>query len=79
MTSFTSAAIRGLFLQPKPTYAIAETATLLAMEWQEVRGWVEVGIRTNLTSAQQSVSRHAGSVGEGVEVERGGVSGDVTR
>ena len=38
-----ASAIRSLFLEPKSTYTIAEAATLLGMEWREVRGWVEVG------------------------------------
>jgi hypothetical protein len=35
--------IRTLFLQPKSIYTITEAATLLGMDWREVRGWVEVG------------------------------------
>ena len=36
-------AIQSLFLEPQPTYTIAEAANLLGMDWREVRGWVEVG------------------------------------
>jgi hypothetical protein len=35
--------IRRLFLQPKPTYTVAEAAEVLGMKWREVRGWMEVG------------------------------------
>jgi hypothetical protein len=35
--------IRTLFLQPHPAYTIAEAATVLGMDWQDVRGWVEAG------------------------------------
>jgi hypothetical protein len=38
-----ASAIRSRFLEPKPTYTIAEAANLLGMDWREVRGWVEVG------------------------------------
>ena len=37
------ASIRSLFLEAKPTYSIAEAAGLLAMEWREVRSWMESG------------------------------------
>jgi hypothetical protein len=35
--------IRTLFLHPKPTYAIGEAATLLEMDWRDLRGWMESG------------------------------------
>jgi hypothetical protein len=35
--------IRTLFLHPKPTYAIGEAATLLEMDWRDLRSWVETG------------------------------------
>src|ERR1700682_2509805 len=35
--------IRALFLQPKQTYSLGEAATLLGMDWRDVRGWVEAG------------------------------------
>ncbi|HEX8154456.1 MAG TPA: hypothetical protein VF698_15085 [Thermoanaerobaculia bacterium] len=35
--------IRTLFLHPKPTYAIGEAATLLEMDWRDLRGWMETG------------------------------------
>jgi hypothetical protein len=35
--------IRTLFLHPKPTYAIGEAATLLEMEWGDLRGWMKSG------------------------------------
>ncbi len=41
MTNLVS--IRSLFLHPRPTYSIAEAATLLGMEWRDVRGWMESG------------------------------------
>lgn len=37
------ASIRSLFLEPKPTYPIAEAATLLGMDWRDVRSWMESG------------------------------------
>jgi hypothetical protein len=38
-----AASIRNLFLRPRPTYPIPEAATLLGMEWRDVRTWMEVG------------------------------------
>lgn len=35
--------IRSLFLTPRPTYSITEAADVLAMNWCEVRGWIESG------------------------------------
>jgi endonuclease/exonuclease/phosphatase (EEP) superfamily protein YafD len=35
--------IRRLFLEPRPTYSIAETADLLGMPARDVRGWIEAG------------------------------------
>ena len=35
--------IRALFLQPHPTYPIAEAASLLGMDWRDVRSWIESG------------------------------------
>jgi hypothetical protein len=35
--------LRTLFLHPKPTYAIGEAATLLEMDWRDLRGWMETG------------------------------------
>lgn len=35
--------IRTLFLHPLPTYTIPEAASLLGMDWREVRACVEVG------------------------------------
>jgi hypothetical protein len=47
----TTTHIRTLFLHPKPTYAIGEAATLLEMDWRELRGWMETveveGIETD--------------------------------
>lgn len=37
------ASIRSLFLEPLPTYPIAEAASLLEMDWREVRSWMESG------------------------------------
>jgi hypothetical protein len=37
------AEIRSLFLHPHPTYPLSEAATLLGMDWRDVRAWVEVG------------------------------------
>jgi hypothetical protein len=31
--------IRALFLEPKRTYSLGEAATLLGMDWRELRGW----------------------------------------
>jgi hypothetical protein len=42
MTTPTSN-IRQLFLQPNPTYAIPEAATLLGIDERELRGWMESG------------------------------------
>jgi hypothetical protein len=39
----TAETIRSLFLHPRPTYPLPEAATLLGMDWREVRAWVEVG------------------------------------
>jgi hypothetical protein len=39
----TAAHIRTLFLHPKPTYAIGEAATLLGIDWRDLREWVESG------------------------------------
>ena len=41
--SSTTTGIRTVFLHPKPTYAIGEAATLLEMDWRELRGWMETG------------------------------------
>jgi hypothetical protein len=35
--------IRSLFLEPRPTYPIAEAASLLGMDWRDVRSWMESG------------------------------------
>jgi len=35
--------IRRLFLEPKPTYSIAEAAELLGMPMRDVHGWIEAG------------------------------------
>jgi len=37
------AAIRRLFLSPKPTYPLPEAAKLLGMTANELRGWVAAG------------------------------------
>jgi len=37
------ASIRSLFLEAKPTYPIAEAASLLGMDWRDVRSWMESG------------------------------------
>jgi hypothetical protein len=37
------AVIRQLFLAPKPVYSVAETADVLGMTRDELRGWMEVG------------------------------------
>jgi hypothetical protein len=39
----TTAAIRRLFLSPKPTYPLPEAAKLLGMKMKELRGWVTAG------------------------------------
>ncbi len=39
----SSATIRRLFLEPRPTYSIADVATLLGMTRRDVRGWMEAG------------------------------------
>jgi len=44
--------IRTLFLHPKPTYAIGEAATLLAMDWRELRGWMETGEVEGIETAE---------------------------
>ena len=44
MTSHaTAAAIRQLFLSPSHTYAIADAASLLGMEVEDLRGWLDAG------------------------------------
>jgi hypothetical protein len=35
--------IRNLFLHPLPTYPIADAASLLGMDWRDMRGWLESG------------------------------------
>ena len=35
--------IRRLFLQPQPTYTIADAANVLGMHWRDVRAWMESG------------------------------------
>ncbi len=35
--------IRQLFLSPRPTYPVAEVASVLEMDWRDVRGWMESG------------------------------------
>lgn len=35
-------AIRNFFLHP-PTYPISKAATLLGIDWRDLRGWMEVG------------------------------------
>ncbi len=37
------ARIRSLFLEPRPTYTIADAAELLGMHWRDVRAWMESG------------------------------------
>ena len=37
------ASIRSLFLEPKSAYPIAEAASLLGMDWRDVRSWMESG------------------------------------
>jgi len=45
-------AIRNLFLQPRPTYSVAETAALLGMSRNEVRRWMEAGELEGVGSAE---------------------------
>ena len=35
--------IRSLFLHPRPTYPIAEAATLPGIDWRNVRAWIKSG------------------------------------
>src|SRR5258708_19103772 len=42
-SSMSSATIGRLFLEPRPTYSIADVATLLGMTRRDVRGWMEAG------------------------------------
>ena len=35
--------IRTLFLHPRPTYPVSEVASVLGMDWRDVRGWMESG------------------------------------
>jgi hypothetical protein len=39
----TATEIRALFLHPAPTYSLAETATLLDMDWRDLRAWLASG------------------------------------
>jgi hypothetical protein len=39
----SAAVIRELFLAPKPVYSVPETADILGMTRDELRGWMEVG------------------------------------
>jgi len=38
-----AANIRTLFLHPRPTYSIPDAASLLGIDWREVRAWMESG------------------------------------
>ena len=38
-----TAKIRDLFLHPRPTYPIPDAASLLGIDWREVRAWMESG------------------------------------
>jgi hypothetical protein len=46
------ARIRSLFLHPRPTYPIAEAASLLGMDWREVRSWMESGELEGVETAE---------------------------
>jgi hypothetical protein len=35
--------IRELFLSPRPTYPVSEVASVLGMDWRDVRSWMESG------------------------------------
>jgi hypothetical protein len=35
--------IRELFLAPRPTFPVAEVASVLGMDWRDVRSWMESG------------------------------------
>ncbi len=41
--SNTTTLIRRLFLEPRPTYSVAEAADRLGMPARELRGWIEAG------------------------------------
>ncbi|HEX7150321.1 MAG TPA: hypothetical protein VF618_02450 [Thermoanaerobaculia bacterium] len=43
--------IRTLFLHPHPTYSVAEASVILAMDEEDVRGWIEVGELEGVDSA----------------------------
>jgi hypothetical protein len=38
-----AAKIRDLFFHPRPTYPIPDAASLLGIDWREVRAWMESG------------------------------------
>lgn len=38
-----AASIRNLFLHPQPAYPIAEAASVLGMDWRDMRAWLESG------------------------------------
>jgi hypothetical protein len=70
----TTTHIRTLFLHPKPTYAIGEAATLLEMDWRDLRGWMETGEvgRIETDDGAGPAEGGAGFVRDGVLVAGGG-------
>ncbi len=44
--------IRALFLQPQHTYGLVEAATLLGIDWREMRAWMESGELEGLDTAE---------------------------
>src|SRR5215203_4171669 len=46
------ASIRSLFLEAKPTYPIAEAASLLGMDWRDMRSWMESGELEGIDTAE---------------------------
>lgn len=63
----TPAHIRTLFLHPKPTYAIGDAATLLEMDWRDLRGWMESGEVEGLETDEGLVLPWAELVSFGME------------
>lgn len=78
------ATIRTLFLHPRPTYSITEVATILGMEWRDVRGWMESGELEGVDTDEGLVVPWAELVSFGMElwsqeIVEEALGGDVAR
>lgn len=64
----TNTQIRELFLQPGPTYPIAEAAVLLGIDWREMRAWMESGELEGVDTADGLVLPWAELVSFGMDL-----------